>query len=68
MTGPDPGLVARIDALLDDGHSIGQAMRAAPCTEADVRRVKALRDQRAAPPPRVLDAAAEYVAYWARRW
>lgn len=51
MNRPDPELVARIDALLDDGCSIGQAMRAADCTEADVRAVKAMRDERAVAPP-----------------
>lgn len=52
MTRPNADLVERINALLDDGCSVGQAMDAAGCTAADVRYVKALRDQRAAPPTR----------------
>lgn len=48
----DDALRQRIDDLLSDGCSVGQAMDAAGCTEADVRHVKRLRDERATPPPR----------------
>ncbi|MEW2382316.1 hypothetical protein AB0873_09520 [Micromonospora sp. NPDC047707] len=44
-------LFARIDAALTDGCSIGQAMEFTGTSEEQVRRVKAIRDRRQAPPP-----------------